>query len=66
MVDRLVDGGSCPALSFLVGPYTVTVSAATVYDGGMCTDLKAGVALRLEGTRQDDDRVLAARISLPE
>lgn len=65
-IDRLVDGGSCPALSFLVGRYTVTVSAATVYDGGMCTDLKAGVALRLEGTKRDDDHVLAARISLPE
>ena len=65
-IDRVVDGGSCPALSFLVGPYTVTVNAATIYDGGMCTDLKAGVPLRLDGVKQNDDHVLAARVSFPD
>ena len=65
-VDRLVEGGACPALSFLVGPYTVTANAATLYDGGMCTDLKAGAVLRLDGAKQRDDHVLATRISFPD
>jgi hypothetical protein len=65
-VDRLVSETSCPALSFMVGPYTVTVNAATVFERGMCTDLKPGTALHLVATRQTDDHVLATRISFPE
>ena len=65
-VSSVVSGDTCPALSFLVGSYTVTVSSATVYEGGMCTDIKAGAALHLDGTKQSDDRVLATRVSFPD
>jgi hypothetical protein len=65
-VGSLVPGSACPTLSFLVGPYTVTVSSSTLYDGGMCTDLVAGRTLHLNGTKQSDDRVLASRVSFPD
>lgn len=32
----------------------------------MCTDLKAGASLRLDGVKQNDHHVLAARISFPD
>jgi Domain of unknown function (DUF5666) len=65
-VDSIVSGTSCPALSFLVGAYTVTVSPATVFEHGMCTDIKAGMSLRVSGTKENDDHVLATRVSFPE
>ena len=65
-VDSVVAGSVCPALSFLVGPYTVTVSSATRYEGGMCTGIKPGSLLRLIGTKQSDDHVLASLVSFPD
>ena len=65
-VDSVVQESACPALSFLVGAETVAVSSMTKYEGGLCTDIKPGVALRLSGTRQGDDHVLAARVSFPD
>ena len=61
-----ISPGACPALSFLVGPYTVTMNSATLYEGGMCTDIKPGTVLRLSGTKQSDDHVLASRVSFPD
>jgi hypothetical protein len=65
-IDSVTAGATCPAISFLVGPYRVTADATTVYEGGMCTDLKPGATLRLEGTRLADDRVQAVRLSFTD
>ena len=65
-VDSVVTGRVCPEISFRVGADTVAVSSTTRYDGGMCTDIKAGVVLRLSGTREGDGHVLAARVSFPD
>ena len=64
-VDSLLSGSACPALSFLVGPYTVTASATTLYEGGLCADIKASTILHLSGSKQSDDHVLASRVSFP-
>ena len=64
-VDSVVAGSSCPTLGFMVGPYAVTVTSATRYESGMCTDIKPGVALRLTGTKVGEEHVLASRVVFP-
>ena len=64
-VDSVGAGSSCPTLGFMVGPYAVTVTSATRYESGMCTDIKPGVALRLTGTKVGDEHVLASRVVFP-
>jgi hypothetical protein len=44
---------SCPTLTFRLGTYSIATSAATIYDGGTCANIKAGAKIRLTGTKAD-------------
>jgi molybdopterin-binding protein len=50
-VTSLVAGTSCPALSFMVGDFTVSVTSTTTYAGGGCSDIKPGVRLEVKGMK---------------
>lgn len=61
-VSSVVSGTTCPALSFMVGPYTVAVSLTTTFDAGTCSSIAPGVALTLTATRLGDGSIAAAKI----
>jgi Domain of unknown function (DUF5666) len=61
-VSSLVSGTTCPALSFMVGPYTVAVSLTTTFDGGACSGIAPGAALSLTATRLGDGSIAAVNI----
>jgi hypothetical protein len=65
-VDGLVAGlsGSCPALTFMVNATTVKTDATTQFKNGACADVKAGVKVEAEGTRQTDGSLLARSVSV--
>ena len=63
VVTSLVSTTACPALSFLVGPYTVTTSTATHWEVGACANLKAGSKVALTGTRMGDGPIVATNIA---
>lgn len=46
--------GACPDRTIFFGETGVAVNAATVYDGGTCADLAAGVQVQAKGFRDDD------------
>lgn len=46
--------GACPDMTIFFGQTGITVNAATVYDGGTCADLAAGVRVQAKGFRDDD------------
>jgi len=50
-VTSLVAGTSCPALSFMIGSVTISVTSATRFEGGGCADIKPGVMLEVKGTK---------------
>jgi len=52
-VTSVVSTTSCPTLSFMLGPYEVTTSAATVFANGACANLKVGAEIRLTGVKSD-------------
>jgi hypothetical protein len=60
---------SCPAATFRVGPVpslatTVTTTASTVFDGVTCATLANGARVEVEGTRQPNGSITAARVEL--
>src|SRR5262245_15799714 len=61
-VSSLVAGTSCPNLSFMVGPYTIKVTASTAYQNGTCANIAADSKLKLTGVRQGDGVVAASQI----
>jgi hypothetical protein len=61
-VSSLVTGTACPSLSFMVGPYKISVSSATTFEHGACVNIAAGMKLGLTGTRQGDGIVAASKI----
>jgi hypothetical protein len=61
-VSSLVTGTSCPNLSFMVGPYTITVSTATSYENGTCATIAPDSKLKLTGVRQGDGVIAASKI----
>jgi hypothetical protein len=61
-VSSLVSGTACPTLSFMVGPYTVSLSSSTVFERGECANIAAGMKLGLTGTRQGDGVIAASKI----
>lgn len=63
-VTSLVAGTTCPTLTFMMGSYMIAVDATTVYTGGTCTDIVAGARLRVTGTKQADDSILASAIDV--
>jgi hypothetical protein len=52
-VTAVVSTTSCPTFSFMLGTYTVTTSAATVYEDGTCARIKVGVKIRLTGMKSE-------------
>ncbi|MBI3492279.1 MAG: hypothetical protein HY047_10935 [Acidobacteria bacterium] len=64
VVTGLVSGTSCPTLNFLIGSYTVKVTAATTFSSGACGDIKVGSKVNLAGTRQADGSILVTRLAL--
>ena len=63
-VTSLVTGTACPTLAFMMGTYKIAVTAATEYVGGSCADITAGARLRVTGTKQADDSILALSIEV--
>lgn len=61
-VSRLVPGTACPALTFLIEEYTVTLTASTTFVGGSCGDVAAGKKLGVKGTVTGEKQVLATQI----
>jgi uncharacterized protein DUF5666 len=48
----------------MMGSFKVSVNSDTVYDRGACADIVVGAKLRVTGTRQTDDSILAASIEV--
>ncbi len=65
-VSSLVSGTSCPNLSFIVGPYKISVSSATTFEYGACVNIAAGTKLGLTGTRQGDGTIAASKIEFKD
>ena len=63
VITTLRTGTSCPALAFYIGPYAITLDAATAFDRGSCDDLRAGVRVHVTGSIVDHS-VAASRISV--
>ena len=61
-VSSLVTGASCPTLSFKVEDHLIKLSASTTFEGGVCTDLKVGSKVKIQGTLHDDGSVTATRV----
>jgi hypothetical protein len=57
-----LNGGGCPAVSFMVQGTRVTTNSATVFDDITCATLANGVQVEVEGQRQADGSVLASRV----
>jgi hypothetical protein len=60
---------SCPAATFRVGPTLslstrVTTTATTVFSGVTCAALANGARVEVEGTKQADGSITAARVEL--
>jgi hypothetical protein len=63
-VTALVAGTSCPTLTFMMGTYKIAVTATTAYTGGTCADIVVNARLRVTGTKQGDDSILASDIDV--
>src|SRR5713226_1691041 len=64
-VSSLVAGTSCPALSFMIGASRVSVTAATTYRGGTCTDIAPGTKVKLEGMK-DNNNITATSVEIED
>jgi hypothetical protein len=63
-VASLVAGTSCPALSFVLGSTTVSVTASTSFERGACQDIVIGAKLKVTGTRQPSGSVVATSVEV--
>jgi hypothetical protein len=64
-VTSLVAGTSCPTLSFMIGQFKISVSGTTVFEGGVCTDIKQGARLEVKGTKTGTN-IVASKIEFKE
>ena len=69
MVFEFSGAATCPAATFRVGPTLslstrVTTTAATVFADAACAALANGMRVEIEGTRQADGSIAAARVEL--
>ena len=64
VVRALVDGTSCPTLSFVAEGHTIKTTAETTYSSGRCVEITAGSALSIRGTIGADEVVTASHIVL--
>jgi hypothetical protein len=54
--------GACPTVQFSVNGFSVTTSAATVFEGGACSSLKSGDKVTVKGLKQADGSVSATSV----
>jgi Domain of unknown function (DUF5666) len=60
------NSNSCPNITFMIGNTKVTADQNTTYRGTSCNAFKNDLKVEVEGTRQNDNSVLARRISLDD
>jgi Domain of unknown function (DUF5666) len=60
VVTSLTAGTACPTLQFQVGTFSVKLTATTVFERGVCTDIKVGVKLEVKGTMDTATRTITA------
>ena len=67
-VDGTISGlsgtGTCPSVTFNIGPTKVTTSAATTFSGVTCAALANGTKVEVEGTTLADLSIAAALVKL--
>jgi len=61
-ISSLVAGTSCPTLKFMVGPWTVTLQASTVFVNGTCANVAVGKRVSVKGTVTSAHQILATKI----
>ena len=69
MIFALAGTGTCPALTFKVGPIeslatTVNTNASTTFTGVACSALANGARVEIEGTKQADGSISAVSVEL--
>jgi uncharacterized protein DUF5666 len=64
VVTTVVSATTCPALSFYIGPYLITVGSSTRFDGGVCDDVRAGTTVYVRGSLTADRAVAASSITI--
>ena len=61
-VSNLSSTSNCPAVTFNIGSTKVTTSSSTSYDEVTCSTLANGIRVEVEGNKQGDGSIAAARI----
>jgi len=64
-VTSLVAGTSCPTLSFMIGGFKVSVTAATAFEGGTCANVQPGVRLEVKGIKTGTS-VAASKVEIKD
>ena len=54
--------GTCPNLTFGVNGYTVKTNGSTTFTGGTCATMKSGLKVKVKGTSQADNSILATSV----
>ena len=62
VVSNLSSTSNCPAVTFNIGSTKVTTSSSTSYDEVTCATLANGIRVEVEGTKQGDGSIAAARV----
>src|SRR5262245_4981299 len=60
------NSNSCPNITFMIGNTKVTADQSTTYRGTSCDAIKNDLKVEVDGRRQNDNSVLASRISLDD
>lgn len=63
-ISGLTGTGTCPSLTFMIGPTRVTTSNTTTFTGVTCAALANGTKVEVEGTRLADLSIAAATVEL--
>jgi hypothetical protein len=56
--------GSCPQITFIVTPWTVTTNGGTDFKGGRCRDVSRGDRVKVRGITEDGSTVRAFRVEI--
>ncbi len=57
-------GGTCPSLTFTVHSTRVSTNASTQFLKGTCSQLKNGTNVEIDGARQSDGSIVAAKVQI--
>ncbi len=63
VITTVASTSACPALSFYIGTYLITLDATTAFGRGTCADLAAGVRVHVVGSISDTT-VTASQVSV--